>query len=190
MKNLSSTVYPTGAVRFSAKPAGDGDRVIDTGAFAAVDSVHVSGAEAAGVFGPVSFQGEYFKTDVSRENGMPDAEFDGYYAQAGVFLTGESRPYKGKVGNFSRVKPKNPFSLKNGGWGAWELVARHSNTDLNDMGSGIMGGELEQTSGGVNWHLTDRIRVMGNVVAVDTDSNAVVADDDPIVYNVRGQWDF
>ncbi len=182
--------YPTGNVRFSAKPAGDGDRVIDTGNFAAADSVHVYGAEAAGVFGPVSFQGEYFMADVSRNGGRMDAEFDGYYAQAGWFLTGERRPYKGKTGNFSRVKPKAPFSLKNGGLGAVEVVARHSNTDLNDAGAGIMGGELEQNSAGINWHLTDYVRLMANVIDVDTDSNGVVADDDPTVYNVRAQWDF
>ncbi|GJL85915.1 MAG: porin [Micavibrio sp.] len=182
--------YPTGSVRFSAKPAGDGDRVIDTGSFASVDSVHVYGAEAAGVFGPVSIQGEYFMADVSRARGMPDAEFDGYYAQAGWFLTGESRPYKGSTGNFSRVKPKNPLSRENGGFGAVELVARHSNTDLNDAGAGILGGELEQNSVGINWHLTDHIRLMGNVIDVNTDSNAVVADDDPTVFNTRAQWDF
>ncbi len=182
--------YPTGSVRFSAKPAGDGDRVIDTGSFASVDSVHVYGAEVAGVFGPVSFQSEYFITDVSRARGMPDAEFSGYYAQAGVFLTGEQRPYKGGIGNFSRVKPKNPLSRENGGFGAVELVARHSNTDLNDASAGILGGELDQTSVGINWHLTDRVRLMGNVIDVNTDSNAPVADDDPTVYNARAQWDF
>jgi len=53
-----------------------------------------------------------------------------------------------------------------------------------------MGGELDSTTAGVNWHLTNNARLMFNVIDVDTDSNAVVANDDPTVYNVRAQWDF
>ena len=181
---------PTGSVSFSAKPAGDGDKIINTGSIASVDDVTVYGVEAAAVFGPVSFQSEYFTADLSRSGGSADADFDGFYGQVGWFITGESRPYKGKKGNFSRVKPKSPFSLKNGGMGAWEVLARFENVDLNDTGSGIMGGELDNTSVGVNWHLTDHVRLMANVIDVDTDNNAVVADDDPTVFNFRAQWDF
>lgn len=181
---------PTGNVRFRAKPAGDGDNIIDTGNFGAVDDVGVYNAELAGVFGPFSFQSEYFVTDVNRDDGNADASFDGYYAQAGLFLTGESRPYKGKTGNFGRVKPNSPFSLKDGGSGAWEVVARYEHVDLNDNGAGITGGALDNTSIGVNWHLSDHARLMGNIISVDTDDNAVVADDDPTLYNLRAQWDF
>ncbi|MEZ5814448.1 MAG: porin [Alphaproteobacteria bacterium] len=183
---------PTGTVRFRARPGtGDGARQIDTGSFGAVDSVGVYNAELAAVAGPLSFQGEYFKADANRSGGNQDADFDGYYAQAGWLITGESRPYKGKTGNFSRVKPKNPFSLKEGGWGAWELLARYDNTDLNDTSAGITGGEMDTTSVGVNWHLTDHVRLMANVIDVDTDNNAATAaNDDPTIYNVRAQWDF
>ncbi|HOO81733.1 MAG TPA: porin [Alphaproteobacteria bacterium] len=183
---------PTGNVRFRARPGtGDGARTIDTGNFGSVDDVGVYNAELAAVFGPVSFQGEYLKADVSRSGGNQDADFDGYYAQAGWFLTGESRPYNGKIGNFKRVKPKNPFSLKNGGWGAWEVLARYDNTDLNDASAGITGGEMDTVSVGVNWHLTDHIRLMANVIDVDSDANAATAaNDDPTVYNFRAQWDF
>ena len=31
---------------------------------------------------------------------------------------------------------------------------------------------------------------MGNVVSIDTDANASVANDDPTLYNFRAQWDF
>ena len=181
---------PTGTVSFSAKPAGDGDKIVNTGSISAVDTVNVYGLEAAAVFGPASFQGEYFRADVNRSNGNTDADFDGYYAQAGWILTGETRPYKGKKGNFGRLKPAKPFNLKEGGWGAWELLARYENLDLNDNSASINGGELDNVSVGLNWHLNDRVRLMANVVDVDTDSNAVVADDDPTLYNFRAQWDF
>ena len=181
---------PTGNVRFRARPVGDGANIIDTGSFGSVDNVGVYNAELGAVFGPVSFQGEYFKADVSREGGNSDADFDGYFAQAGWFITGESRPYKASTGKFGRVKPNSPFDIRNGGTGAVELVAAYANTDLNDQGAGILGGESDTTTFGVNWHLTDHMRLMGNVVAIDTDENASVPNDDPTLYNFRAQWDF
>lgn len=182
---------PTGDVRVRVRPGtGDGDRVVDTGTISDVDNVDVFNIEFAGVYGPFSFQSEYFDMDVSRAQGNTDASFDGYYAQAGVFLTGESRPYKAKVGNFGRVKPLEPFDLKTGGWGAWEVLARYDNTDLNDESAGITGGEVDTVTLGVNWYLTDYIKIMANVIDVDSDDNAVVANDDPTIYNMRVQWDF
>jgi len=176
--------------RFRVRPTGDGPRIVDTGALGNVDNVNVYGLELAGVFGPFNASAEYLRADVSRDGGFSDAEFDGYYAQAGWFITGETRPYKGKSGNFGRVKPNSPFSLKNGGTGAVELVARYESLDLNDAGAGVLGGEVESITAGVNWHLNNNVRLMANVVEVDTDSNAEVADDDPTVFNLRAQWDF
>jgi phosphate-selective porin OprO/OprP len=181
---------PTGNVRFRARPVGDGTNIIDTGNFTAVDSVNVYNAELGAVFGPLTFQGEYFGTAVNRNGGNSDANFDGYFAQAGWLITGESRPYKASTGKFGRIKPNNPFNLKNGGAGAWEVVGAYGNTDLNDAGAGILGGEAETLTLGVNWHLTDRVRLMGNVVSIDTDANASVPNDDPTLYNMRAQWDF
>ena len=181
---------PTGNVRFRARPVGDGTNIIDTGSFAAVDSVNVYNAELGAVFGPVTFQGEYFDTSVNRNGGNSDADFNGYFAQLGWFLTGESRPYKASKGKFGRVKPNKPFSLKDGGTGAVEIVGSFANTDLNDAGAGILGGESDTATFGVNWYLTNNIRLMGNVVSIDTDENASVPNDDPTLYNMRAQWDF
>lgn len=177
------------SVSLSAKPAGTGRNLISTGGIDDVDSVTVLGAEAAAVFGPFSAQGEYMRYSAEQSSGA-DPEFDGWYAQASYFLTGETRPYKGNVGNFDRVKPKSPFSLKNGGWGAWEVLARIDNLDLNDASSGVEGGEMTDITLGLNWYLRDNARLMFNYVDVDTDENAVEADDDPKVMTVRAQWDF
>jgi phosphate-selective porin OprO and OprP len=43
---------------------------------------------------------------------------------ATYLITGEDASFKG-------VKPKNDFDLDNGGWGAWELVARYSEINLD-----------------------------------------------------------
>jgi len=162
---------------------------ITTGAITNVDSVMVGGVEAAGVFGPLSVQGEYLRYDTERSSGS-DPSFDGWYGQASYFLTGESRPYKGDVGNFDRVKPTTPFDIKEGNWGAWEVLARVDNLDLNDEGAGVTGGEMNNYTLGVNWYLRDNIRMMFNYVDVNTDDEAVVADDDPQVMTLRTQWDF
>lgn len=178
----------TESVTLSGKPAGTGSNMITTGTIANVDSSTVIGTELAGVFGPFSAQGEYLHYSVERDAGS-DPEFDGWYAQASYFLTGESRPYKGNVGNFDRVKPKQPF-LKEGGLGAWEVLARVDNFDLNDSGAGVNGGEMTNWTAGVNWYPRDNVRMMLNYVDVNTDDNAVVVNDDPSVVTLRTQWDF
>lgn len=179
----------TGAVTTSAKPAGTGNNMVTTGAIAGVDRSYVYGAEVAGVYGPFHAQAEYIRNDLDLE-GAADPSFDGWYAQAALFLTGEMRPYNGKAGSFDRVKPLRPFSPAEGGIGAWELVTRYDTIDLNDQGAGILGGEMSNWVLGLNWYLTSNIRMMLNYMMVDTDENAVVANDDPNVINLRAQWDF
>lgn len=178
----------TEAVTLTGRPANTGPNMITTGAIANVDRSTVLGAELAGVFGPFAFQGEYFRNNLSRDAG--DADFDGWYGQASYFITGETRPYKGKTGNFDRVKPKHPLSLSSGGWGAWEVLGRIDNLDLNDASAGITGGEMSNMTLGVNWYMTDYIRTTLNFIDVDTDDNAVVPNDDPKVVTLRVQWDF
>lgn len=178
---------PNGDVRFSARPAGDSDRIVDTGSFDMVDHVNVYAAELAAVFGPVSLQTEYYAAEISGEVGGPDADFDGVYAQVGLFLTDDSRPYRGSVGNFTRVKPNTPIGS---GCGAWEVLARYERVDLNDASAGISGGKLDNITGGINWYLQDNLRLMLNITQVNVDNNAPAPNDDPLVYNFRTQWDF
>lgn len=177
--------------RFRARPGtGDGARIVDTGTITNVDTVDVYGLEVAGIFGPFHAQGEYINANVNRQNGAIDAAFDGFYAQAGYFLTGETLPYNGKSAKIGSVKPNEPFDLKTGGPGAWELVARFENLDLNDSDAGVTGGEVDIITGGVNWYLNQNLRLMGNVITVDSDNNAVVANDDPTIYSLRAQFNF
>jgi len=169
---------------------GDGDKLISTGTISNVDDVKVYGLELAGILGGFHGQAEYLTMDVSRDNGAPDADFSGWYAQAGYILTGESRPYKVSSGTFGRIKPKSPFDIENGGWGAFEVVGRYSNTDLNDTGAGILGGELDVITGGINWYVNNNIRVMANYRLAETDQNGVVPNDEPKSFTLRTQFDF
>jgi phosphate-selective porin OprO and OprP len=82
-----------------------------------------------------------------------------FYVQAGYLLTGETRSSVGIV------KPNNPFSLKDGGIGAWELVTRYQ---FMDIGSQVFTGGLADpntsanrlyiTDLGFNWHLTQYVK--------------------------------
>lgn len=125
-----------------------------------VKNIKMLGLEAAGLYGPFSVGAEYTRQWVDRKNGDSNLEVDGWYADAAWTITGESRKYK--QGKFHKVSPSKPFSLKNGGWGAWELATRYSNVDVND--GGFHGGEMSNMTVAVNWYLNDNIRFMADYV--------------------------
>jgi phosphate-selective porin OprO/OprP len=187
--------YPDAAadsVRFRARPeTGKGTRFVDTGTIANVDSVTVYGLELAGVMDSATFQGEYFKTDVDLNSGSNDPSFSGWYAQATYLVTGEQRKYDAKSGQFKRIKPKTPFKFGvDGATGAVEIALRYSNTDLNDAGAGVLGGEMDNFTVGVNWYINNNVRLMTNYVSVETDSNAAVGNADTDIVEVRAAIDF
>ena len=116
----------------------------------------------------------------------PNLRFDGYYLYASFFLTGEHRPYQKSSGTFTRLKPKNNFSMSGQGWGAWEVVARYSSLDLND--NGIDGGQLDDYTVGINWYLNPQVRAMFNYVYANSDGGAL--DGDAHIFQSRIQYDF
>lgn len=163
-------------------------QAVDTGSITGVESVNLLGLEAAGVYGPASIQGEYIISDINRESGLPEATLNGYYVEASYFLTGESRPYSASQGKFDRVKPKDPFSLSEGGTGAWQLAARYSNLDLND--GPVTGGRLKDITLGLRWYPDANVSMQANYVRADSDANAVTPNDNPDLYMIRTQFDF
>lgn len=165
------------ALRWRSKPESNvtGVFLVDTGQLTGVDDFLASAAEAAGVWGPLSLQAEYMRADLTRAKAR-DASFDGWYAQASWFLTGESRPYKVADGIFDRVTPKSSVGL--GGWGAWEVAARLSDVDLTD--AGIVGGQQRDLTLALNWYLAPNLRLMIDYVRVlelDRPGNAADGDE-------------
>jgi phosphate-selective porin OprO/OprP len=138
----------------------DPTRVLDTGALSNVNNALVLSAEAAATVGSFHTQGEYFDYSISRF-ALPDLHFKGGYVQAGYILTGEKRKYGASSGSLGGVKPANPFFWDmTGGTGAWEIAARYSYVDLNDMA--VFGGKQENITVGLNWYLNDNMRMMFN----------------------------
>jgi phosphate-selective porin OprO/OprP len=157
------------------------DRILNTGLLTDVDDVVTFGGEAAFVWGPVSVQGEYLRTELWRSGGFSDASFDGGYVQGSWFLTGESRPYSRRRGGFRRIDPERA-------WGAVELALRWSTIDLTD--SGVAGGESDDVTLGLNWYLNHYSRLMFNYVYVNAERTGDLASDEPHIFQVRFQLAF
>src|SRR5210317_228650 len=102
-----------------------GLKFVNSGTISGFNDVQMGILEFSAMNGPFSFQSEYAKGWVNRDDGYSDYDVDAYYAQVGWTLTGESRTYKATDGEFKRLKPKNNFDLDKGHWGAWELALRH-----------------------------------------------------------------
>jgi phosphate-selective porin OprO/OprP len=163
------------------------DLSVNTGSITNVDNVNLLGLEAAGVYGPFSLQGEYVRAMVNRSAGV-EPTFDGYYVEASYFLTGESRNYNASTGRFERVKPNAPLSFSKGNYGAWQVMARYSNLDLNDKT--INGGELRDTTFGIKWLPNNYTMITANYIMSNSDVHAVTPNDDPRIWLLRTQFDF
>jgi phosphate-selective porin OprO/OprP len=143
----------------------DPTTLVSTGAIAGVSGAQVYSAEAAGTYGPLFFQGEYFWYNIDRNAfaPLPSLRFQGGYAEAAYVLTGETRLYNPAAASYGGIIPANPFSLTGGGWGAWEIAGRYSTIDLNErVGSaiGVAGGRQTIYTLALNWYANRNVRLM------------------------------
>ncbi len=153
-------------LRFRSRPeAHFTTRFVNTDHFAA-DSSTLLGAEVAGIFNRFWFAGEYIQNDIDSPE-FGDPTFDGYYAQAGFFLTDDYRRFKTSAGAFNRLSPSSNWD-KSGGKGAWEIAVRASSLDLND--AAIHGGQQDNLTLAVNGYLNPVTRLMINWVHADIDT--------------------
>lgn len=132
---------------------------IDTGALSTTHT-QLFNAELAGVLGRAHFQSEAIYAVVTEPNG-DNLVFPGAYAQAGYFLTGESRSYNTGNGVLSGVRP-NRCVGKECGLGAWEIAGRWSSLDLND--GTIQGGRLNNLTAGLNWYWNPNTKFQFNYI--------------------------
>ncbi|HEV2162549.1 MAG TPA: porin [Stellaceae bacterium] len=164
----NQTILNTGTIGSAANPVTGG---------------HVFGPELAGNIGPLYGQAEYFHYTVDRQ-GVSAANFNGGYVEASYALTGEHRLYKPTAGAYSGLTPAHPFSpLSGGGWGAWEVAARYSVIDLNDMlgsSTGIAGGKQQTYSVGLNWYPSTNLRFMLDYIHAKVDKQASATSDTPV----------
>lgn len=185
----------SGAMDFSSNLAVHtaADVTVAGGTEFGVDDADQFGLEAAGVFGPLSLQGEYRMVEFDENDALAnasDVDVDGYYIQASYILTGESRVYKSGIGAFDKVKPKNSR-------GAWELVAKYEDSKVD---VDIVEDEAEYSifTLGVNWYANNNIKFSLNYLDTDTDnftsaageSLDAVGEDDGQSVSFRTQYAF
>jgi phosphate-selective porin OprO/OprP len=122
---------------------------------------HLFGVELAGAWKGFSYQSEII---LSMANRLSDDDllFWGAYAQVSYFITGEQRRYLKRQGVFGRVAINHAFSWKKRTWGAWELTARYSYLDLDDVE--VRGGIMNDFTLGLNWYILPNVRAMANYV--------------------------
>lgn len=159
----------TSPFRFRERPElnVDATRFIDTNNINA-DAAWNYGIEGAANYQSLYVQGGYFKFGIDRKASVqPNPVFDGFYAQASWALTGEARQYRPERGAFQAIRPLQPFSLTDGGIGAWELAGRYSvlNLDYNagaagtaTPASGVRGGVQKIWTAAINWYPNNALR--------------------------------
>jgi len=152
-----------------------------------VDKWVQTGIEFAGMWGPFSWQSEYQQTQVNRRGtqmlkwsgtalvatsaaeqlaSTVDHKFSTYYGQIS-WIFGGQRNYEVSEGIFKGVKASKS--------GAWEIVARYSKMDQNDLTTidPVAGGVASNLTLGLTYYLNKNVRFMLNRTKVDNGLNAM-----------------
>jgi phosphate-selective porin OprO/OprP len=111
-------------------------------------------------YGPFGLLGEYVVSDqqVTKGTSSADLQNTAWEISGGWVLTGEDVSYNG-------VTPKHPFDPKNGQWGAWQIVARYADLDVDKnafptfASSASSASSARAWSVGLNWYLNKNFRV-------------------------------
>ena len=197
--NGSGTLPPPAwAIDFSSRPEAtkaSKAKFLNTPTMQNVAWIRQYGAELAGVWDAFAWQAEYQTTSVVRRDGFPtlsDHGFDSWYAQVSWVISGGKRKYEAADGLVGRVTPS-------GKAGAFELLARYSEMDLNDITAvdPIKGGSAKNFTVGLNWYPNSNFRVMLDWTNVNNDEYAKpkavyggIANDDFDEVQFRFQFNF
>ena len=155
-------------VRFLTEPEFNKSPLfVDTDQLDANDGFQVN-LEASWRNGPYWLHGEYVSSDVDSPT-YGNLDFSGYHVTGSWILSGEMRSYNKKSGILGPIPVAR--SVRQGGWGAWELGLRFSNFDLTD--GPIDGGEMDIFSVGLNWWLSPVFNVNMNYRFIDNDLGGI-----------------
>jgi phosphate-selective porin OprO/OprP len=193
-----------------------GDNIVGVEAAAIFKQFHVAGeAQKVWVHGTYTPAEQAAKLLDPESNTTPNGtalngnpSFWGGYLEAGFYLTGETRTYKG--GSFGRVKVLKPFNQ--GGWGAIQLNGRVDYVDLSDDVDGgssslsapfyVNGGKQIAYQASIIWNPTDYTRLLAqyshinvtggprNALGDDLSDPANEREFDSDVFAMRAQLDF
>lgn len=116
------------------------------------------GGELAGFWRGARLQGEYVVAKNTLKKERPEGylssyQFNGWYAQVSYLLFGGQQRYSAALGCFTAPALGRE-------WGDIELVARYDYLNLIDRN--IVGGDGQNMTFGVNYHINNNLRVMLN----------------------------
>src|SRR5690606_41744917 len=86
--------------------------------------------------------------------------------------TGEDASYRGVA------KPSSPFNPGKRGWGAWELVGRYGELDVDDgafplfADPAVSARRAQTWTVGVNWYLNSNLKLVANYLQTSHDGGA------------------
>ncbi|HRN61533.1 MAG TPA: porin [Luteimonas sp.] len=143
--------------------------------------------------GPVGVLGEYIRSKqavVDTASGSRAAlDHSAWQLTGSWVLTGEKAGYRG-------VNPNRPFA-RDGGWGAFELVARYGELDLDDdafplfASSTASASEASAWTLGLNWYLSGNLKLVANYAQAGFDGGAAGGDrEDEKTFFTRAQFSF
>jgi phosphate-selective porin OprO/OprP len=167
----------------------------------------------------VKLQGEYWEAQYEGiRTTVPETPFnrkiEAGYISALWLITGESYSDSYSNGIFGRIRPRNNFSMEDGGgWGAWEAGLRYSYFDASDFDSATTGvpntGRVSTTGTGttastptqkadaltlgLKWMPNPYTRLMVNYTVTEFDTPIVVngiSMDEEKALTLRAQIDF
>jgi phosphate-selective porin OprO and OprP len=131
---------------------------------------------------------EYIASKQELQVGAASAELENtaWQATASYVLTGEDASYRGVV------KPSKPFSPGKGGWGAWELVGRYGELEIDDGAFPLFADPVVSARRakawtlGVNWYLTSNLKLVVNYLDTQFEGGAAAGadrDDEKAVFS-------
>ena len=116
-------------------------------------------------YGPLSLLGEYAISDQGVRSTAPaspaanaDLHNTAWEISGGWILTGENASFNG-------ITPLHPFDPHNGQWGAFQVVARYAELDIDNAAfplfanPGTSASAAQAWSAGLNWYLNKNIRL-------------------------------
>ena len=130
--------------------------------------------------GPLGLLAEYVlsRNEVTRAGTTVELEHTAWQAEGSYFLTGE------KAG-FRSPAPKRPFDLKDGGWGAFELVARYGAIVADEAAFPTFANPASSARKaaawgvGLNWHFSRAVKVAVNYERTTFTGGAATGDREP-----------
>jgi phosphate-selective porin OprO/OprP len=157
----------------------DFNKLVDTGPLSA-RGASVYGGELGASWRNLLVQGEYYQIGVTQSK-LPDVPaprlgFNGGYVEGSWVLTGEPHRYSIDRASWGRPRVDYPFSLADGGIGAWELAARYSTVSLNSnvvpgipqsLTGGVYGGQQQIAALALSWYPNNWLRFMLQFQYVD-----------------------